>query len=466
MTFKNSIKQVLSRVFSLDETGGENAGNYSRFIINCVAWVIVIRLALVAWIIIIPDSRGYNSIASILSPPLQPTGNTNDAYFYWIIANFGFTPPSSLGLIPAGSLELVNFSPVYPAILYVTKFVFQDATPFVVNTIFNALTPLFLVGFLRNVVKDETTMKKMAIAILFNPIFMAYSMFGLTEPLHYLLLFIVLRAHYGKGLFWRIVEYAGLIVVVLNRFVAVVLAAFYVWLALFRKSASFRQRIILFLPALVMAATYLCWDYICIKLFGLTPDGARSIYWNHQFNLNPFAPGFIENQGFLLLAGTVLGLLVLVSTFSKNREVIQAETAGFERLDLQAFLAYTAATILFLGLQNQPISVLRYMGTLFPLYMVTFIKTPSSRLLSFASFAIVTGMVIANLAAMIVLSNGNPALQITALDIVLVTVFTIAFLGTSIMFYFKRDSVHSLNKLLAIQVLFEILLVPLCIYFP
>ena len=465
MTNKNSIKQVLARVFSLDEASTGNANTYSSFVWKCVAWVIVIRFVLAAWIILYPDSRGYDSIISILRPSLHPlTIPPNDAYFYWIMANFGFFPDPSLHLV--NGWQLVNFSPVYPAILYVAKFAFQDATPFVMNTIFNVLTPWFLVGFLSNVVKDEGTVKKMAIAILFNPIFMAYSMFGLTEPLHYLLLFVVLRAHYGKGFFWRLIEYAGLIMLVLNRFVAVVLAAFYVWKVLFRKGASFKERVLLFLPACIMAATYLGWELLSRVLLGHSPSEARAYYWGHYFNFNPFMAGFIENQGFLLLAGAVLGVLVLKSTFSKNQDVCQVEAASFERLDVQALFAFAAATILFLGLQNEPISVLRYMGTLFPLFMIIFVKTLSSRLLPLASFAIVSGMIIANLAAMVVLSNGNPALQITALDIVLVAVFTCAFLGTSIAFHLKRDVVQSLNKLLAIQVLFEILLVPLCIYFP
>lgn len=466
MTFKNSIKQVLARVFSLDESSGANAGNYSRFVWKCVAWVIVIRLVLAVWIIIFPDSRGYNSIASLLSPPLHQLGNTNDAYFYWVIANYGFFPPTSLNLIPALSKELVDFSPVYPAILYVAKFVFQSTTPFVMNTIFNMLTLWFLIGFLKNVVNDENTVKKMAIAVLFNPIFMAYSMFGLTEPLHYLLLFAVLCAHYRKGFAWRVVEYAGLVVIVLNRFVAVVLAAFYVYKALFRKGARFKDRVILLVPACIMAATYLAWEEIAQLLFGISPSEARAYYWGHFFNFNPFVPGFIENQGILLLAGAVLGLLVLKSTFSKDASVCEAEAASFERLDVQAYLAFTAATILFLGLQNEPISVLRYLGTLFPLFMIIFVKTPSSRLLPLASFVIASGMVIANLVAMIVLPSINAALQITTMDIASVTAFTIAYISTSIIFYLKRDRLHSLNKLLAIQIMFEILLVPLCIYFP
>jgi len=399
-----------------------------------------------------------------LSPPLHRIGNTNDAYFYWVIANYGFHPDPSLDIV--NGWQLVNFSPMYPAILYATKFLFQDATPFVVNTIFNALTPWFLVGFLKNVVKDEATVKKMAIAILFNPIFMAYSMFALTEPLHYLLLFVVLRAHYGKGLAWRVVEYACLVVLVLNRFVAVVLAAFYVWKALFRKGARFKERVLLLVPAGIMAAAYLAWEMISRLLFGISPSQARSDYWQHYFNFNPFVPGFIEKQGFLLLAGAVLGVLVLMSTLSKKNEAMQAESSSFERLDMQAFLAFAAATIMFIGLQNEPFSVLRYMGTLFPLYMIIFIKTPSSKLLPFASFVIVTGLVTASLVAMAVVFQGNATVQFTPLDLALVAVFTITFIGTSIIFYLRRENIHSLNKLLAIQLLLEVLLVPMCIYFP
>jgi hypothetical protein len=352
VTITNSIKQVLARVFSLDEANAENDAKYSRFALKCIAWVIVIRFILAAWIIIFPDSRGYDTIASLLSPPLHPIGETNDAYFYWVIANYGFHPDPSLGLV--NGWQLVNFSPAYPTILYVMKFLFQGATPFVMNTIFNAFTPLFLVGFLKNVIKNEATVKKMAIAILFNPIFMAYSMFALTEPLHYLLLFVVLRAHYGKGLAWRVVEYACLIVLVLNRFVAVVLAAFYAWKALFRKGARFKERLLLLVPAGIMAATYLAWEMISRLLFGISPSQARSDYWGHYFNFNPFVPGFIEKQGFLLLAGAVLGVFVLLSVFSKDDGAKQAESSSFDRLDMQAFLVFAAATILFIGLQNEP----------------------------------------------------------------------------------------------------------------
>jgi len=462
MSSVNVIKQALARIFSLEAAGATPREKTKRFVIACAAWILVIRVVLVIWAIVFPDSRQFDSFTTVSIAPWITFGPgvgfpSNDSYFYWLIATNGFY-----------EAKLVNFSPILPAILFATRMIFQEYAPFIINSVFAMLTPWFLFGFLTNVIKDEAKVKQVTVLILFNPLFIAYSIYGMTEPLHYLLLFVILASHYKKGLKWRIVEYACLVVLVLNRFISVVLAVFYAYKALFRKGSKLKERIIMLVPVAVMGGTYLGWELLCRMIFpfGISPSEARRLYWGHDFNFNPLAPDFMANQAPLLLAGAILGLLVLKSTFSKDDAACRAETAQFERLDMQALLAFAAVTFLFLGLMNKPVSILRYTGTSFPIIMILAIKVPSSKLIPIASFGIAWGMVIAHAVMMAATAASGGFVYFTATDLVLVTVFTAVYLIVDILFYIKRDTLRSMNVLLALHVLLALLLQPLTIFFP
>ncbi len=431
--------------------------------------MLVARVVLAIWAIVYPDSRFFSiddlSIAPMVDVGLPQLIPANDSYFYWLIAEHGAGLSGSWN--PEIGWRLVNFSQLFPAIVAVVKPVFSTWSPYIVNTAFAMATPFFLVGFLNRVIKNETTARRVAITILFNPIFLAYSIFGLTEPLHYLLLFAALSAHYKTGMAWRLVEYTSLVLLVLNRFLAVVLAVFYVFKILFTRGAALKQRILWFIPVAIMGATYIGWEWICKLVFGHTPSEARSFYWGHEFNLNPLAPGFILNQSFILLAGALLGVLVLISAFSRNEESRNLEASEFVRVDMQALLAVGAMTFIFLGLLNAPISVLRYTGTAFPLFAVMMLRVPTSKRLSLVSFGVAVGMVAAHLINLsYTFLNAHPTATFTWLDFILCMIFTVALIGTSIAFYLKRYVVKSDNIFMLAHLLLAILAVPISLYFP
>jgi hypothetical protein len=460
-TFKAMLGRYIVPIFSIDGAAATGGQKTKRFIWNLVAWTLVARLLVTIWAIVYPDSRGFVSIETLSIAPIIPGESFpgNDSYFYWMIAEYG--------VLHGGEWYLVNFSQAFPAVLAIVKPLFSAWSPFIVNTVFVMATPWFLVGFLNQVIKDDVMVRRVAIAIMFNPIFLAYSIHGLTEPMHYLLLFAVLRARYSSGMRWRLVEYACLVVLVLNRFIGVILAVFYLYKALFSKGIAFKQRVLLLIPVALMGGTYLGWELICRMAFGHSPSEARSVFWHHDFNFNPLSPGFLINQAPLLAAGAALGVLVLLSTFSRNDGAARVESELYPRIDMQALLSLAAATFLLLGLFNQPISVLRYMGTLFPLYLVMLIKIPSSRLLPIAAFAIATGMVASHVITTWILFSTNPPMpSFTLLDLVLSSTFSFAYIATSTCFYVKRGAIASGNMFLAFHLVLAFLIVPLSLYFP
>jgi hypothetical protein len=458
-------------MFSLGDGGATPEERTKRFVIQLAAWMLVARIVLAIWAIIYPDSRFFDSIdtLSIAQKIIFPVDGVlqsipaNDSYFYWLIAQNG------AGLDPEYGWRFVNFSQVFPAILALAKPVFSTWSPFIVNTVFAMATPWFLVSFLSRVIKSEKSVRRAAIAILFNPIFLAYSIFGLTEPLHYLLLFVALSAHYKTGIVWRLVEYACLVLLVLNRFLAVILAVFYVYKALFARGIALKQRIFELIPAAVLGGTYIGWEWICKMVYGHTPSEARSFYWHHEININPMATGFFLNQVPILAAGVVLGLLVLISTFSRNEEARNLEASEFTRIDMQAYIAVGAATFILLGLINVPISVLRYTGTTFPLFAVLLLRFPTCKRIPFASYGVVMSVVIAHVLIILTLWFNNLDKEVpsfTSLDLVLSTTFTIAFIVASVPLYFKRHAAKSDNIFMLANLLLAILVLPLCLYFP
>jgi hypothetical protein len=230
---------------------------------------------------------------------------------------------------------------------------------------------------------------------------------------------------------------------------------------------ALKQRILLFVPVAIMGATYIGWELVCRLIFGHTPSEARGDYWHHGFNFNPFAPGFMVNQAPLLVAGAVLGILVLVSTFSRNEESRKLEASQFARVDTQALIAVGAATFILLGLFNEPISVLRYTGTAFPLFAVMLLRVPTSKLLPLAAFGVATGMVASHMITTFVIFSTNPPIpSFMPLDLVLCTAFTITFIGTSIALYLRRHVAKSDNAFMLAHLLLAILVVPLSLYFP
>jgi len=269
----------LARAFSLGDDGSLPEEQSRRLVVKLAAWVLVVRVVLALWVIVYPDSRFFNSIDSLSIAPIVnfyvdgmfKDIPANDSYFYWIIALHG-----AGSWDPEMGWRLVNFSQVFPVIIAVVKPIFSTWSPYIINTVFAAITPWFLVGFLNSVIKNPATARRIAIAVLFNPIFLAYSIYGLTEPLHYLLLFAVLSAHYKSGILWRIVEYSCLVIFELNRFIGIILATFYVYKVVFARGTSLKQRVLWLVPVVVLSATYVGWEWICLQVFGHTPSEART----------------------------------------------------------------------------------------------------------------------------------------------------------------------------------------------
>ncbi len=470
MSFKTTFSRLLARTFSLDYGDATPEERTKRFVIQLALWMLVARVVLAIWAIVYPDSRFFSSIDALSMAPkiiflvdgeLQPIF-ANDSYFYWLLATGGWDTSD-----PYLSWKYVNFSQVFPVILAAVIPVFSTWSSYIVNTAFAMATPWFLVSFLSHVIKSEKTVRRTAIAILFNPIFLAYSIFGLTEPLHYLLLFVALSAHYKTGIAWRLVEYACLVLLVLNRFLAVILAVFYVYKALFARGTALKQRILVLIPAAILGATYIGWEWICLMIYGHTPSEARIYFWHHEFNFNPMAPGFLINQVPILAAGVVLGLLVLISTFSRNEESCKLEAGEFARIDMQAFIAVGAMTYIFLGLIAVPISVLRYTGTAFSLFLVLILRFPTSKRLPFTSYGVALCVVLAHLIIIPSLYFTNVHVpSFTELDLVLSMTFTIAFTVASILLFLKRYTAKSDNFYMLAQLLLAILILPLALYFP
>nr|MDO8085371.1 hypothetical protein [Candidatus Sigynarchaeum springense] len=460
----------MARAFSLGDDGSLPEEQSRRLVVKLAAWVLVVRVVLALWVIVYPDSRFFNSIDSLSIAPIVnfyvdgmfKDIPANDSYFYWIIALHG-----AGSWDPEMGWRLVNFSQVFPVIIAVVKPIFSTWSPYIINTVFAAITPWFLVGFLNSVIKNPATARRIAIAVLFNPIFLAYSIYGLTEPLHYLLLFAVLSAHYKSGILWRIVEYSCLVIFELNRFIGIILATFYVYKVVFARGTSLKQRVLWLVPVVVLSATYVGWEWICLQVFGHTPSEARTYYWHHGFNLDPTVPLFIVKQFPMLLAGAMLGLLLLVSVFSSNEEHRKLEATEFERIDVQACVAMAAVFFVFIGLINTPISLFRYVGTMFPLFAVMLLRFPTNRYLPVMIFGIVMGVVMAHLAAICIMFFSSPPIpSLTALDVTLCTIFTISFFAASFTFFIKRHLFKSDNAVMLVHLLLAILLAPLALYFP
>lgn len=459
-SFKNATRHVLS----LDAVTG---GTSRQFIIRCLVWLLIFRFVLALWAIIYPDSRQISSFVDLSIAPVVNGLPGNDSYFYWLIATRGYFPglPLPYPLTSLADYRLVNFSPLWPAIMSVFIFAFQQNTPFVLNTVFVLATTPFLLGFLNKALKNQTTSRFVTILILFNPIFQGYAIFGLTEPLYFLLIFMALDIHYKSGFQYRILEWCLLALIVLNRFIGVVFAVFYAYKALFSRKKNFFQRVALLVPVVVLGATYVAWDMITLILFGHTPSDARA-YWNDTINLNPLNPSFIL-QAPILLAGALLGLLVLLWTFSKKAEAIQFEEQRCSRIDLQALVAFAAATIIFLGLFSKQVSLLRYVGTLFPMVMVFAFAIPSGKRVSFVAFLIVWGVIVLHVVVFVAASLGMvQGATITALDGVLGTIMAGIFLALSMILYKRRKGIRQLDVLIGLQFIFSILLLPLVIAFP
>ncbi|MBN2150814.1 MAG: hypothetical protein JW839_05200 [Candidatus Lokiarchaeota archaeon] len=470
MPIKATLSRLLARAFSLGDDGSTPGERKRRFVIRLAAWMVVVRVVLAVWVIVYPDSRAFNSIEALsIAPPVElyidgafTSMPANDSFFYWLIAIHG-----AGSWDPELSWRLVNFSQVFPAVLFVVKPAFSTWSPFVVNTAFSAATPLFLVSFLERVFKDQSTVRRTAIAVLFNPIFLAYSIFGLTEPLHLLLLFAALSAHYKSGIAWRVVENACLVVLVLNRFIGVILAVFYLYKALFTRGVSLKQRVLWFVPVAVMGASYVGWEWACFLVFGHTPSEARSYWWHHGFNLDPATPAFFVVQFPFLLVGVLLGVLVLLSAFSRNEGARNLEAAEFDRVEMQACVAMGAAFFLLIGLFNEPISVFRYTGTSFPLFAVLFVRVPTSKWLPVASFGVVIGVIVAHVVtALGMFATSPPVPSFTPLDAGLSLALAASFVVASCAFYVKRFHVKTDNGVMLVHLLLAILLAPLALYFP
>ncbi|MHA1684578.1 MAG: hypothetical protein ACTSUE_26810 [Promethearchaeota archaeon] len=450
-TFPAGVK----RFFSLEKQPMMDSFD---FLLKVGLWIMLFRLVMIAWMIIYPDAKGFMTFMDVQIAPLIGLPGAeepgNDSFFYWDIALNWFSAP-----------ERVNFSPLFPTLLFVSKFALGELSPFILNSLFLVITPKFLLGFLGNVVKDERKARVTCLLIMFNPIFFGYSTFGLTEPLHYLLLFVALDFHYKSGWFSRMVEYSCLVLLVLNRFLGITLAAFYLYKAFFTRDLSLKRRVLLLFPVAFLGATYIGWEVLCSILFGITPSGARDKYWDHRFNFNPLDPSF-AGQLPVLISGAVLGIFVLFSWREKDERVIGAEESSFSRIDMQALLAFSAITIIFLGLFNKQISVLRYIGTLFPLFMIQGVRVPTKNRSPFISYCVVTGMVVVHLLTFQIIADQVEGLAISSFERVAFPSLTVSFVIFSMYLYIKRDAIKSINRIFLYQLICCILVAPLAIYYP
>ncbi|MBD3187303.1 hypothetical protein GF325_10770 [Candidatus Bathyarchaeota archaeon] len=433
------------------------------FYFKLAMYIVLLRVLLISWAVLFPDSKNFSSFLNVQVAPVVGIAG-NDSHFYWLIATEWFTSDQ----------KLVNFSPLFPSILFILKPMFGKFAPFLLNTACLSLTPPFLFGFLKNVIHDDNTAKTIAIGVLCNPIFISYASYGLTEPLHFLLLFIALNAHYKLGRWNKVVECIALSLVVLNRFVGVLIIVFYGFKALMQHGISIKERAVILLPAMAPVITYFGWEIIANILFGITPSNAREIYWNHHFNFNPLTPEFAMQLP-ILVSGAVICVLLLAS-WRKGRtrsstedvagKVLSIEHDTFKRLDIQALIAYAAATLLFLGCFNKQISILRYIGTLFPLFMVLYIPLPSSPSLRLVSFGVQQGMIIAHLLAFPVIAAGVPHFSLSFIEILLLYLLTAISIVLASLFYMKPGYFDSLNRVFLIHASLAFLVLPLTIYFP
>lgn len=451
---EEKLKTSFLKHFSLRERFSKDERS---FLIKTIVWILILRFFLVFWVWIYPDTRGTVDFITSTNPP------TNDAQFYFEIASLGYHDP-----------YLVNFSPAFPAIMSVFIPVFQGYTSFVINTVFTVATPYFLLGFLKSIIHGEKKARMIMIMVLFNPIFFCYSIFGLTEPLHFLLLFVVLNSHYSKGLKHRVIEYACLVLLMLNRFINIVLAVFYLYKALFSRNLPLKERVLKVFPAVLLGGVYLGWELFCSKVFGITPSAARAEYWGHYFNFNPFSPTFALQLP-LLLSGTVLGITVLQAYLCKDDSLIEAERASFKRIEIQALFAFVAVTLLFLGAINLQISVLRYLGSLFPIFIIQKLEVKTSKHLSSVAFLIYLGMIITSIVAMPTIiyltSIGalpmiNQILTATPLEIILALILSVLLVLTVIKYYRSRFEIESIDLVLVIQIFLAFLMMPIALAFP
>jgi hypothetical protein len=451
---EEKLKTSFLKHFSL---GDRFSKDERTFLIKTIIWILILRFLLVFWVWIYPDTRGTVDFITATNPP------NNDAPFYFEIATLGYHEPN-----------LVNFSPAFPAIMSVFIPLFQGYTSFVLNTIFVIATPYFLLGFLKNIIHGEKKARIVMLMVLFNPIFFCYSIFGLTEPLHFLLLFVVLNSHYSKGLKHRVIEYAFLVLLMLNRFINIMLAVFYLYKALFSRKLHLKERVLKVVPAVVLGCVYLGWEFFCSKVFGITPSAARAEYWGHHFQFNPLSPTFILQLP-VLLSGVVLGITVLQSYFCKDKALIEAEQDSFKRIEIQALLAFVAATLIFLGAINLQISVLRYLGTLFPIFIIQKLEVKTSKHLSSVAFLIYIGMIITSIIAMpaIIYLTSIGALPMikqvltaSPLEIILTEVLSVILVIAAIKYYRRRFEIKNIDRILAIQILLTFLMMPIALAFP
>ena len=468
MALKSPIGNILkTKLYHLLVFGKEDGDDTSRFLLKTILWIMIFRMALITWAILFPDSKGFSSFIDVQIPSLSLGLPQNDAFFYWIISKYGFIPTQPVFGVDYG-WRFVNFSPIIPLLFMASNPIFQEFSPFLLNSLFLAITPVFLHGFLRNIIHDKKKARFLTIAIILNPVFITYSTYGLTEPLHYLLLFLVLNAHYHKSKLFRLMEYAGLILLVLNRFIGVVLAVFYLYKLVFSKGISIKERVLKIIPVLILGGTYLGYEFLCNIIFGHTPSEARGVYWGHYLNLNIFSPEFLQ-QIPLLLAGVSLGVATLLSLVNKDKDIISMEKKSFNRIDVQACMAFAAIFFLFLGLFNSQISVFRYMGTLFPLIMVGFIKIPTSKFYSIGAFGIYLGMIITHIIMfpqIILVLQTDWGIILTGIEIFLVFSTSIAFVILNIIICLKQGKMQNMNKLVGYLFLLAVLLMPLSMYYP
>ncbi|MHA1794047.1 MAG: hypothetical protein ACTSVI_15500 [Promethearchaeota archaeon] len=452
MPDSTSLKERFEQFLSLSS---RNPKKNTIFLVKLMIWIMIFRVTTIMLIIIFPDSKGLSSFLNTQIAPIADISPTNDSYFYWYIAKHGFD-----------EWKLINFSPLFPIILSFSSLFLGNLAPFLMNSTFLLATVPFMQKFLAKILKNERDVNTTLILLIFNPIFFCYSVYGLTEPLHYFLLFVILNSHYSKGVKNRIIEYSGLILITLNRFISVILAVFYFYKAIFQKKNSIKRLIVQAIPGLIPFITYLAYEIICKVLFGHTPSEAREVFWNHEFNFNPFTPEFVLQLP-LLLSGAILGILVLKSRFNKDRSCVEIEEQQFSRIDMQALIAFAAVTLLFLGLFNKQISILRYLGTLFPFGVLLVIKTPTSKFLPLVSFVIFLGMIASHVISFPIIDSTVDYLSFTMLETSLVMILGVLYLISSVYFYSKRDFFNeNLNRLLLIHFVFIVLVFPITMYFP
>lgn len=458
------MKLKLKNIFNCEGT--------NHFIIWLTICTILLRLFSVFFVIIYPDSKNINDILGL---------NIDDSLWYLKIARYGYLPPFNLPDYIPGEFVMIAFAPLFPAILSCAVMLFQDYASFVVNSCFIALTPFFIVKFLRNIIHDENTIRKTAVIIMFSPVFWGYSLLGLSEPLSYLLMFMVLTVHYKKGKIYRISEYTLLAGLVLSHFTFIVFSTFYLFKAIFTRAISLKKRISIAFPAMIVILTFIAWNIVCKILFGHIPSDAELQYWGNGLNLNIFSPGFLMQLPILAI-GIFMALAVLNSTISKNEQKIAHESKQFARIEIQALLIFASAMIVFLGVMSFNESLFRLTCILFPIYMIVFMQFETSKylrgLMLYYYWGLIAGYTIVifitssvfNNATYKILMHGDPNILVHIsfylADSILMVSFGIIYLALSLKLMRSWYKTINLSKLILLQIICAILIIPLVLPFP